>query len=292
MGIGSIKAMDGMAGRQGTAVRSADFVSKNIQDEISDVQQQKRGLSSKQEMSAEEKAKKRQELQQELSSLNTQLRKRQAEARKEQQREVLLGEVRSADGHVTDAEKSGNKAAAETTENAEKNKTDSGAGEEKNINVESPEREAVSKGIGAEKKEAADKKARELEDIGMPLGEMKDIVERESFKEQRRRREAVIARMESGIVILKGEIRQDELRGADVEKKEAELKKQEQRVQKAVAGLPDVKGPAKAAGQAAQVRSGGAEEKSRAAEVRRSRDGVVIVTPNVMSNALTDNYFR
>lgn len=289
MGIGGVKAMDGIAGRQGAAVRPVDYASKNIQDEISNVQRQKQGLSSRQELSAEEKTKKRQELQQELSSLNTQLRQRQAEARKEQQKEelqgeVLRGEAQPADGSVKDAEKAGNKV---ETEKAEKNKASIGAGEEKNIDVESSEKEAVSKGIPAAGKEdaaKADKKDAKLEDIGMPLREVQAIAEKDSAKEQTKRREAVIARMEGGIVILKGEIRQDELRGADVDKKKAELRKQEQKVQKAASGIPDVKGPSKAAGAAAQVRAAGEKENVRAGAVRRSRDGVVIMTPDVLTN--------
>lgn len=296
MGIGGVKAMDGMAGVQKTAVRPVDIASKNIQDKISNVQRQKQGLASKQEMSAEEKAKKRQELQQELSGLNTQLRQRQAEARREQQKEVLLKEAQPADSRVADAEKGKDRAAAE---NEEKSKVNSGAGEERAINAENPEEETVNKGLRAaeeetEKKKAAgvDDKDKEPENVGMPAEEMQAIIKREAFGEQTKRREAVIARMESGIVILKGEIKQDELRGADVEKKKTELKRQEQKVQKAASGLPDVKGPSRTAGRAAGVRTDAAEERSRAAEVRRSRDGVVIVTQGVMPNALADNYFR
>lgn len=300
MGIGGVKAMDGMAGVQKTAVRPVDIASKNIQDKISDVQRQKQGLSSKQEMSAEEKAKKRQELQQELSGLNTQLRQRQAEARREQQKEVLLEEAQPTDSRVEDAERGKDRAAAE---NEEKSKVNSGAGEERAINAENLEEEAVNKGLRTaeeetektkEKKKAAgvDDKDKEPENVGMPAEEMQAIIKREAFGEQTKRREAVIARMENGIVILKGEIKQDELRGADVEKKKSELKRQEQKVQKAASGLPDVKGPSKTAGRAAGVRTDAAEERSRAAEVRRSRDGVVIVTQGVMPNALADNYFR
>lgn len=298
MGIGGVKAMDGMAGVQKTAVRPVDITSKNIQDKISNVQRQKQGLSSKQEMSAEEKAKKRQELQQELSGLNTQLRQRQAEARREQQREVLLEEAKPADSPAADAEKGKGRAAAE---NEEKSKVNGRAGEERGINAGNPEKEAVNKGIRAaeeetekEKKKAAgvDDKDTKPEDIGIPAGEMQALVKREAFGEQAKRREAVIARLESGIVILKGEIKQDELRGADTEKKKAELKRQEQRVQKAASGLPDVKEPSKTAGRAAGAKTDAAEERSRAAEVRRSRDGVVIVTQGVTPSALTDNYFR
>ena len=306
MGIGGVKAMDGMAGVQRTAVRPVDFASKNIQDKISNVQRQKQGLSAKQEMSAEEKAKKKQELQQELSGLNTKLRLRQAETRREQQKEVLLEEAQPTGSPVADAEKGRDR----TAENEETSKVNSGAGEERTINVANPEKEAADKGIRAAEEETDSKglqmtgkgaagakdgiknKDKEPEDIGLPVGEMQAIVERKAFGEQAKRREAVIARLESGIVILKGEIKQDELRGADVEKKKAELKRQEQKVQNATSGLPDVKGPSKIAGRAAGTGTGAAEERAKAAEVRRSRDGVVIVTQGMMPNALADHYFR
>ena len=54
---------------QKAAAQPADVVSKNIQNEISEVQRQKQGLSSKQEMSEGERSKKKQELQQELDKV-------------------------------------------------------------------------------------------------------------------------------------------------------------------------------------------------------------------------------
>ncbi len=44
----------------------------------------------------------------------------------------------------------------------------------------------------------------------------------------------IVARLENDIVILKGEIKQDENRGGDVTKKKEELKEQEERAQRAV----------------------------------------------------------
>lgn len=287
MGIGGVRAIDGMTGRQGAAAQPVDSVSRNIQNEISDVQRQKQGLSSKQEMSVGEKAKKKQELQQELGSLNTQLRLRQEEVRKEQQREALSGEVRAVGVDAADAEKG-----KPDIKDTEKSKTDgedakkSGSrdAEKKNINSEGAAREAVSTEIQAAEKEDKNDKDEKLKDIGMPRAEMQTIVEANSAKEQTRRREAVIARMESGIVILKGEIRQDEIRGADVEKKKAELKKQEKKVQNAASGLPTVGGPSKTTDAVARTKAGGAKEKSvikgnsEAGVIKSSLDGVVIIT--------------
>ena len=66
-------------------MQSNDFVSKNLQNQIANAQKQLQELSSNKEMSLEEKMKKRQEIQQQISVLNNQLRQHQIEQRKEQQ---------------------------------------------------------------------------------------------------------------------------------------------------------------------------------------------------------------
>lgn len=300
MAIGSVKAMDSMAGWQGSAAQRVDSVSKNIQNEISSVERQKQGLSSKRELSAEEKAKKKQELQQELSSLNTRLRQRQEEVSKEQKKEALSGEVKAADGDVSKTEKS--KGNTETinadTVNGEKIKADGSEAEKKNTDTKGAEKGKVSaEGRTAEKdaedtKGAENEKDEKLKDIGIPQKDAQSIIKGNSFREQTKRREAVIARMEGSIAILRGEIRQDELRGADTEKKKAELKKQEKKVQKAASGIPNVKGPTKSADAAARIKAGeektkaGVKGKAEASVVKSSRDGVVIVTPNALENGI------
>lgn len=305
MGIGGVKTMNGMTGWQGAANQRVDSVSKNIQNEISTVERQKQGLSSKQELSVEEKAKKKQELQQELSSLNIKLRQRQEEIGKEQKKEALAGEVKDAGGSAAETEKVKGNADRENTEKikADGLETEKKNTEKKNIDISGAGKENVSAGVQASEKnaeiagDAENERDEKLQDIGIPQKDVQSIVKGASSREQMNRREAVIARTEGGIAILKGEIRQDELRGADTEKKKEELKRQEQKVQNAAKGVPNVKGPSKAADTASQVKAGGAEEKSQTRAVKRSRDGVVIVTPNVTPNALTpntltDNYFR
>lgn len=68
----------------GTA-QANDSVSKNIQNQIAKAQQKLQDLSSNEELSLEDKMKKRQEIQQEILNLNQQLRQHQLEQRKEQQ---------------------------------------------------------------------------------------------------------------------------------------------------------------------------------------------------------------
>lgn len=62
-----------------------DSVSKNLLNQIANAQKKLQELSSNEEMTLEEKMKKRQEIQQEISNLNQQLRQHQIEQRKEQQ---------------------------------------------------------------------------------------------------------------------------------------------------------------------------------------------------------------
>ena len=70
----------GMNRNQGT-----DSVSKNLQNQIANAQKQMQELGDNKEMSLEEKMKKRQEIQQQISDLQNQLRQHQIEQRKENQ---------------------------------------------------------------------------------------------------------------------------------------------------------------------------------------------------------------
>lgn len=65
--------------------KATDSVTKNIQNQIANAQKQLQELSANKDMSIEEKMKKRQEIQQQITDLNNQLRQHQIEQRKEQQ---------------------------------------------------------------------------------------------------------------------------------------------------------------------------------------------------------------
>ena len=69
------------------SAQANDPVAKDLQRQISDAQKQMQELASNKEMSAEDKMKKRQELQQKVSDLNMQLRQHQIDKRKEKQQE-------------------------------------------------------------------------------------------------------------------------------------------------------------------------------------------------------------
>ena len=86
MKISGITGTGGNIQSQGTGMNAGtDAVSKNIQQQIAYAQQQLQQLSSNKNMTPEEKMKKRQEIQQEITNLNQQLRQHQIEQRKEQQ---------------------------------------------------------------------------------------------------------------------------------------------------------------------------------------------------------------
>ena len=71
-------------GMQTRMTQGMDSYSKNIQNQIQAKQQELQKLSESEDMSLEDKMKKRQEIQQEISDLNIQLRQHQIEQRREQ----------------------------------------------------------------------------------------------------------------------------------------------------------------------------------------------------------------
>lgn len=84
MGNGAIKGFGMQMGKVGM-----DSFSKNIQSQIANKQKEMQELSKSEDMSLEDKIKKRQEIQQEIADLNNQLRQHQIEQRKEQQTKKL-----------------------------------------------------------------------------------------------------------------------------------------------------------------------------------------------------------
>lgn len=84
MKINGVNGINAPVGAMGMA-QANDPVSKNIQNQIAEEQKKLQDLSSNDELSAEEKQKKRQEIQQEITNLKQQLRQHQMEQRKEQQ---------------------------------------------------------------------------------------------------------------------------------------------------------------------------------------------------------------
>ncbi|WP_276948796.1 FlxA-like family protein [Acetatifactor muris] len=290
---------------QKAAAQPADVVSKNIQNEISEVQRQKQGLSSKQEMSEGERSKKKQELQQELSSLNTRLRQRQAEVSRKQKQADRLEELSAPDTDMRTRRAEGSNT-GKTAQNSKAGKnTEQSMGTEASFTKEAAEKMAgtgdAERSAGQTKRNAgqirhsteqtkrnAEKTERSSEDDrdeksktgGIPQDKMQAIVGGDIFREQTERREVVIARIEGGIAILKGEIRQDEMLGNDVQNKKTELKAREAKVKNAANGLPVVNAPGRKSDKilrnAGRVKAE-AEEHVKNRILKTSPDGVVVL---------------
>lgn len=89
-----------------------DSVSRNIQNQIANAQKKLQELSSNEELTLEEKMKKRQEIQQQITDLNQQLRQHEIEQRKEKQEkgssmDDMLGTDRKANSSRAGAKGSG-----------------------------------------------------------------------------------------------------------------------------------------------------------------------------------------
>ena len=98
-----INAINGTNSQNGNVnmAQSNDAVSRSLRQQIANAQKELKELSTNEELSAEDKMKKRQELQQQITDLNNQLRQHQIELRREQQAKAtsmdeMLGETKEA----------------------------------------------------------------------------------------------------------------------------------------------------------------------------------------------------
>lgn len=107
MAIGSVAGTNNQM-QSGTGMNmQTDSVSKNIQNQITNAQKALQELSSSEDLTPEEKMKRRQEIQQEITNLNQQLRQHQIELRKEQQAKNELASSRKAKTAKPDRKGSG-----------------------------------------------------------------------------------------------------------------------------------------------------------------------------------------
>ncbi len=198
MSISGVSASKNVLAERTVKQEPVDAISKSIENEISDVQRQRQQVS-KQDLSADEKMKKRQELQQEISRLNNQLRQRQAEARKKQNKEKVAKE-RDAENVKTDNEKKEQVAASKKDETKEK--------------------EAESKTV-------------EMQDAKKERVKEQTVVSAEVAVSQIGLQNKVVSGIRNNINVLKGEIRQDKGRGENVDDKKEQLEKQRNRLRHA-----------------------------------------------------------
>lgn len=304
MGISSVTSS--VSSMQMTVASSTDYKNRSIEKEIKDVQQQKRAVASKEDLSVNEKENEKKTLQKKITSLNTELKQHQEELLQSQKREIKRAELQEDTGSAKE-EKAERKIQAEESSlgktdetkgaGAEKetkaiaNKTDkgitrnetkatassgsaaqragrqgtvisktsdgvvilkgkisqdekSGVKAEKKLTDESPvgktdeKNQPVNKPQTDENKEKANvgeetKTSASDKDTGLSSKEIHAIVSKENSVRQTNRQETVIARIEGGIAVLKGEIDQDENRGIDTEQKRTDLKQMEKREERA-----------------------------------------------------------
>lgn len=115
MGVGSITSMNSMSSVWTTKTGSKDIESKKIQNEITEKQQQMQKVSSKEELSADEKADERKKQQREISDLNAELKRHQNEILSSQRRELMMAELQKNE-KPEDEEKTADKIQTDETD--------------------------------------------------------------------------------------------------------------------------------------------------------------------------------
>lgn len=261
MGIGSVTSTNSMSSMQMITAASTDPKIKNVQNEITDTEQQLQKISSNEDLSVNEKADERKKLQKEISSLNTELKQYQEELSRSQKREAMLAELREEQAPSKEEESEDKIQTKETSSDKEDEKnlpTDeqqtktpgtvisqssdgtvtikeeinqdqkSGVDTAQEQNDESKEEAIAKKEIKAED----DKKAADSRPTSR---EMHAMVSADSSIQQTKSQGTIIARTSDGIAILKEQIDQAEKRGENTEKKQAELEKMEKREEIATA---------------------------------------------------------
>jgi len=179
MTINGINGANTQMGQMGMN-QATDSYSRNIQSRIANAQKQLQELSSNEDMSLEEKMKKRQEIQQQISDLNMQLRQHQVEQRREKQQ---------AKGSSMD-------------------------------NMPGGTRNAGSAKAGSKS-------------TGLSQASMTAIISAGSSIKQAKVQGGVATKMEGRAGVLESEIKLDQARGDDTQKKEEELAEVEQKAQAA-----------------------------------------------------------
>lgn len=296
MGIGGITSANSMSVMQMPSTDLKDQKSKNLQTEITDVQQDIQKLSSETELSVNEKENERKKLQKEKSSLDTELKQHQDELLRSQKREALLAELRETQNPKTetDTEDRAQKAGmstdaadpknlpAEERQNAQPGTVISqnsdgtvilkevmGQAEKGDADMEdSPTDETRSSAVTAAESEPVDDEAETdpAEGFRPTEKEMHAMVSADSSMQIADRQGALVAKTDDGIAILKGEIRQDEYRGTDTGRKQEELKEMQKQNERAQALQFSFLNDANSALQTAAEMEASAKESGKAAE--------------------------
>lgn len=266
MGIGGITSANSMSVMQMPSTDLKDHKSKNIQNEITEVQQQLQKLSSTEELSANEKADERKKLQKEKSSLDNELKQHQEELLRSQKREAMLAELREAQNpsKKEDEDKiqvAQSPANTEETENPKAGEQqtqplqpgtvisessdgkvilkevmnqseDNTSAAETKPTEETKEAAAAAEATEPEEEETDTDPAKEFRPTA---NEMQAMVSADTSSQMADRMGALVTKTNDGIALLKGEIKQDSYYGTDTEQKEAELKDMQKQRQREMA---------------------------------------------------------
>lgn len=262
MGIGGVTSSSSMSFMQMTAANAPDAKSKKIQDEITDVEREMQKVSSNADLSYTEKTDEKKTLQKEISSLNTKLDQRQEELLRSQKRESMLAELREdqkpekeEDEEDLQTKEAPSDTTAETNTAAADEETqtqsqgaviastDDGTvilkeeaqANEAQGNVSETEQAAETKEENSVKEETKAADSDTDTAVRPSSEEMRAMVSADTSAQLASRQGTIITKTEDGIAILKGEIAQDERRGVNTERKQAELEKMEKQQERATA---------------------------------------------------------
>ncbi len=258
MGIGSVASTGSASGIQLITAVSTDPKSKSIKNEIANAQQQLQKLSSEEDLSVNEKADEQNKLQKEISSLNTDLKQHQDKLSSSQKREIMLAESREDPKPEKEIKTGDNVQTDEKSPDREDEKDLPAAGQQEEypgtvitqnndgtvILKEKATQTDAPRENGPAEKNPGTADSDFAADPGLSPKKMHSMVSADSSIRLASRQGTVIARTRDGIAILKGEINQDEKRGVNTERKQAELEKMEKKEQQALAFQSSILGAA------------------------------------------------
>lgn len=246
MGISNITSANNRSVIQMTTTELKDQKSKSIQNEITETQQQMQKLSSKEDLSVNEKANERKELQKKLSSLNTKLEQHQKELLRSQRREQMLARLQEDSASVSEDaadekrrlsdEQQASQPGSVITRNGDGTVILKEVGNQESYNIDAEDTPA-----NEVKKEATDKAETEDSDHAAAAdsrpssAEINAMVSADSSLQQAGRLGTIIARTSDGVAVLKDKISQSEENDIDTERQQAELRKLERQEKLAMA---------------------------------------------------------
>ena len=260
MGIGSITSAKTMTVMQVAPSALKDQKSKSIQNEITEVRQQMQKLSSKEDLSANEKTNERKKLQKEISGLTTELKQHQDDLLRSQKREQMLAKLwedkKPVKEDISETDTRSEEEASNTTDKSDQSYKEQPSAQTNSIIAQHSDGTVILKEITGQdrnsdrdtKTEAAVETEEEVHDetetntnddaaadFRPSSREIQAMVTSDSSLQQTRHLGTIISKTSDGIAILKEEIEQAKELGLDTELKQAELKKIERQEQLAMA---------------------------------------------------------